>query len=239
MDYFLQIDSSIKQLINNHQIKEAINMIQEQLKTFVPEPYFSQWKKKLSSLIKELNNNQINEEFKQWYSNLSKDQLMNNLVKNYQVNFNFLQLYWKKFPFDQDQAEFFCYLFDSKQIKQPDKFLLFYLVTAKINHSFSFYNEIINCHKTVSKDTAIAYQQYQIELNELFNQVIKKDVTIKQWCHQCLDLIIIYYFPIFPTTYLKITPEQLVNLIINYVNNCQANKVDDKNIISKIMQYFH
>lgn len=239
MDYFSQIDGTIKQLINNQQIKEAINMIQEQLKAFVPEPYFSQWKKTLSSLTKQLNIKQANDEFTKWYDNLTKDELLNHLVKNHQVDFNFLQLYWKKFPFDEDQGEFFCYLFNSKQISQPDKFLLFYLVVSKINHSFIFYNEIINVHEQVSKDTVIAYQKYQNQLSKLFDEAIKKDVTIKQWCHQCLDLIIIYYFPIFPTTYLKITTEQLVDLIINYVNNCQTNNPDDQSVISKIMQYFH
>ena len=239
MDYFLEIDHSIKQLIKNHQIKEAVNMIQEQLKTFVPEPYFSQWKKILVALTKELNAKQANDEFNKWYNNLTKDQLMNKLIINHQVDFNFLQLYWKKFSFDEEQAGFFSYLFNSKQISQQDKFLLFYLVVGKMNHPFTFYNEIINCHVTVGKDTAIKYQQYQKQLNDLFEQLIKKDVTIRQWCHQCLDLLIIYCFPIFPTTYLKISNEKLVNLIVNYVNDCETNQANKENVISKIMQYFH
>ena len=41
MDYFKQIDNTINLLVNDHQIEQAVNMIQEQLKTFVPEPYFS------------------------------------------------------------------------------------------------------------------------------------------------------------------------------------------------------
>ena len=238
MDYFKQIDNTLKLLIKETKIEEAVNMIQEQLKTFVPEPYFSSWKQLLSSLSKQLNAKQLNDELNKWYANLHEDALMSNLVKNHQVDFNFLQLYWKKFPFDENQSQFFTYLFNSNQIKQEDKFLLFYLVVNKINHSFIFYNDIINIHENVNQQTAIAYQEYQTKLNKLFNDEIKKDVTIKQWCHQCLDLMIIYYFPIFPSTYLKISDEKLVAMIINYVNNCQANQ-NDNGIISKIMQHFN
>ena len=116
---------------------------------------------------------------------------------------------------------------------------MFYLIANKIKSSIVFFNDIINFKQEVNKDTVIAYKQYQDELNLFFNEEIKKDVTIKQWCHQCLDLMIIYYFPIFPSTYLKISTNELGKLIINYVKDCQENKLDDTSIIAKIMHYFN
>ena len=239
MDYFKQIDNTINSLVKDHQLEQAVNMIQEQLKAFVPEPYFSQWKKLLYSLNKELNAKELDSQFKNWYANLTSDDLMSNLVKNHQVDFNFLQWYWKKFPFNKNQAQFFSYLFNSTQINQADKFLLFYLIANKTNDSLIFFNDIINVHHQVNKDMIIAYKQYQDELTNYFNEEIKKDVTIRQWCHQCLDLMVIYYFPIFPSTYLKISSTYLGKLIINYVNDCQANTLDDNSVIAKVMHYFH
>ena len=239
MDYFKQIDNIINSLVKDHQLEQAVNMIQEQLKAFVPEPYFSQWKKLLYSLNKELNAKEVDSQFKNWYANLTSDDLMSNLVKNHQVDFNFLQWYWKKFPFNKNQAQFFSYLFNSTQINQADKFLLFYLIANKTNDSLIFFNDIINVHHQVNKDMIIAYKQYQDELTNYFNEEIKKDVTIRQWCHQCLDLMVIYYFPIFPSTYLKISSTDLGKLIINYVNDCQANTLDDNSVIAKVMHYFH
>ena len=81
MDYFKQIDNTIKLLIKDKKIEEAVNMIQEKLKTFVPEPYFSSWKQLLASLAKGLHTKQLNAELNKWYANLQEDELMNNLVK--------------------------------------------------------------------------------------------------------------------------------------------------------------
>ena len=239
MDYFKQINNTIELLVKDHQLEQAVNMIQEQLKTFVREPYFSSWKKLLNSLTKELNTKQLNNEFNLWYKNLTSDQLMNQLVKNHKVDFNFLQLYWKKFAFDENQHQFFNYLLNINAITQEDKFLLFYLIASKSNASYLFFNSILNLNENVNQQTIIAYKQYQDELTLFFNEQIKKDVTIRQWCHQCLDLLIIYYFPIFPSTYLKISSKELGTKIINYVNDCQANKLDDRNVIAKVMHYFN
>lgn len=239
MDYFKQINNTIQSLIKNHQLKQAVNMIQEQLKTFVPEPYFSNWKKLLYSLSKELNAKELNNQFNQWYQNLKENELINNLVKNHKVDFNFLQLYWKKFPFNENQSQFFAYLLNSNVINQEDKFLLFYLIASKTNESYLFFNELTNVHQNVNKNMVIDFEKYQHQLNDFFNEQIKKDVTIRQWCHQCLDLMVIYYFPIFPSHALNISNEKLGQLIIKYVNDCQLNKLDNSSLIAKIMHHFN
>ena len=172
MDYFKQINNTIQSLIKDHQLKQAVNMIQEQLKTFVPEPYFSNWKKLLYSLSKELNAKELNNQFNQWYQNLKEDELINNLVKNHKVDFNFLQLYWKKFPFNENQSQFFAYLLNSNVINQEDKFLLFYLIASKTNQSYLFFNELTNVHQNVNKNMVIDFEKYQHQLNDFFNETI-------------------------------------------------------------------
>ncbi|MBQ5492352.1 MAG: hypothetical protein IIT78_00550, partial [Mycoplasmataceae bacterium] len=86
MSIYQQFDKKIQQLIKDDKKFELVHLLKDELNTsYVPEPFYTKWTNLLKKLSVELNQTKQKEEAKQYFNNLKKADLINNILKDKKI----------------------------------------------------------------------------------------------------------------------------------------------------------
>lgn len=243
MNLYEQFDKKIKQLIEDDKKIEVVDLLEDELKTsYVPEPFYTKWSNLLRKLSVELNQIKQQEEEKQYFNNLKKADLINNILKDKKINLSFLNIYLNKFKNidSEEDIEIFQLILNRRDIKQDEKFQLLKFLITNSKHNYQFYNAIINKKELINDQFLKKYNEQIKEIKNIINFEVNKDVTLQNLSYQLLNLINLYYFPSTMQKELKINDKNLANLIIEQINNqFYINKKQTNNIIEEILKYFN
>lgn len=243
MNLYEQFDNKIKQLIEDDKKIELVHLLKDELNTsYVPEPFYSKWTNLLKKLSVELNQIKQKEEEKQYFNNLKKADLINNILKDKKINLSFLNIYLHKFKNidSEEDIEIFQLILNRRDIKQDEKFELLKFLITNSKHNYHFYNAIINKKELINDQFLKKYNEQIKEIKNIINVEINKDVTLQNLSYQLLNLINLYYFPSTMQKELKINDKNLAELIIEQINNqFYINKKQTNKIIETILKYFN
>ncbi|MBQ5492689.1 MAG: DUF3196 family protein [Mycoplasmataceae bacterium] len=243
MNLYEQFDKKIQQLIQDDKKFELVHLLKDELNTsYVPEPFYSKWTNLLKKLSVELNQTKQKEEEKQYFNNLKKSDLINNILKDKKINLSFLNIYLNKFKnIDcEEDIEIFQLILNRKDIKQDEKFELLKFLIMNSKHNYQFYNAIINKKELINDQFLKKYNEQIKEMKNIINFEVNKDISIQNLSYQLLNLINLYYFPSTIQKELKINDKMLAKMIIEQINNqFYINKKQTNKIIEKILKYFN
>ncbi|MBO6094685.1 DUF3196 family protein [bacterium] len=190
----------------------------------------------------ELNQIKQKEEEKQYFNNLKKTDLINNLLKDKKINLSFLNIYLNKFKNidSEEDIEIFQLILNRRDIQQDEKFELLKFLIMNSKHNYQFYNAIINKKELINDQFLKQYNEQIKEMKNIINFEVNKDVTLQNLSYQLLNLINLYYFPSTMQKELKINDKMLAKMIIEQINNqFYINKKQTNKIIEKILKYFN
>ncbi|MBO6073038.1 DUF3196 family protein [bacterium] len=190
----------------------------------------------------ELNQIKQKEEEKQYFNNLKKADLINNLLKDKKINLSFLNIYLNKFKNidSEEDIEIFQLILNRRDIQQDEKFELLKFLIMNSKHNYQFYNAIINKKELINDQFLKQYNEQIKEMKNIINLEVNKDISIQNLSYQLLNLINLYYFPSTMQKELKINDKMLAELIIEQINNqFYINKKQTNKIIEKILKYFN
>lgn len=243
MNLYEQFDKKIKQLIEDDKKFELFHLLKDELNTsYVPEPFYTKWTNLLKRLSVELNQIKQKEEEKQYFNNLNKADLINNILKDKKINLGFLNIYLNKFKNidSEEDIEIFQLILNRRDIKQDEKFELLKFLIMNSKHNYQFYNAIINKKELINDQFLKKYNEHIKEMKNTINFEVNKDVTLQNLSYQLLNLINLYYFPSTMQKELKINDKMLAEMIIEQINNqFYINKKQTNKIIEKILKYFN
>lgn len=243
MNLYEQFDKKIQQLIEDDKKLELVHLLKDELHTsYVPEPFYTKWNDLLKKLSVELNQIKQKEEEKQYFNNLKKADLINNLLKDKKINLSFLNIYLNKFKNidSEEDIEIFQLILNRRDIQQDEKFELLKFLIMNSKHNYQFYNAIINKKELINDQFLKQYNEQIKEMKNIINLEVNKDISIQNLSYQLLNLINLYYFPSTMQKELKINDKMLAELIIEQINNqFYINKKQTNKIIEKILKYFN
>ena len=243
MNLYEQFDKKIQQLIEDDKKLELVHLLQDELHTsYVPEPFYTKWTNLLKKLSVELNQIKQKEEEKQYFNNLKKADLINNILKDKKINLSFLNIYLNKFKDidSEEDIEIFQLILNRRDIQQDEKFELLKFLITNSKHNYQFYNAIINKKELINDQFLKQYNEQIKEMKNIINLEVNKDISIQNLSYQLLNLINLYYFPSTIQKELKINNKMLAKIIIEQINNqFYINKKQTNKIIEKILKYFN
>ncbi|MBO6042379.1 DUF3196 family protein [bacterium] len=190
----------------------------------------------------ELNQIKQKEEEKQYFNNLKKADLINNILKDKKINLSFLNIYLNKFKDidSEEDIEIFQLILNRRDIQQDEKFELLKFLITNSKHNYQFYNAIINKKELINDQFLKQYNEQIKEMKNIINLEVNKDISIQNLSYQLLNLINLYYFPSTIQKELKINDKMLAKIIIEQINNqFYINKKQTNKIIEKILKYFN
>ncbi|MBO7044234.1 DUF3196 family protein [bacterium] len=190
----------------------------------------------------ELNQIKQKEEERQYFNNLKKTDLINNILKDKKINLSFLNIYLNKFKNidSEEDIEIFQLILNRRDIQQDEKFELLKFLIMNSKHNYQFYNAIINKKELINDQFLKQYNEQIKEMKNIINFEVNKDVTLQNLSYQLLNLINLYYFPSTMQKELKINDKMLAKIIIEQINNqFYINKKQTNKIIEKILKYFN
>ena len=242
MNLYEQLDKKIKQLIEDDKKNELVHLLKDELNTsYVPEPFYTKWTNLLKKSIIELNQIKQKEEEKQYFNNLKKTDLINNILKDKKINLSFLNIYLNKFKNidSEEDIEIFQLILNRRDIKQNEKFEFLKFLITNSKHNYQFCNAIINKKELINDQFLKQYNEQIKEMKNIINFEVNKDISIQNLSYQLLNLINLYYFPSTMQKELKINDKMLAELIIEQINNqFYINKKQTNKIIEEILKYF-
>lgn len=226
-------------LLDNKKYEEAKNFLSEILNTeYLSYHYYERLLDKLKNINALIIENKKQKEDKEFLSNLNKTDLLKFIIKNNRIDFIFLNLYLEKFKtIDDDiQTEIFSFLLSSSTLKQNEKFELLKYLLIHSKKFYVFVNTIFKVSYLISEDFLKKYNDYTKEIKINITEKCDKDIVTLNLCLDFVGLINLYYFPSIPFEYMKISLNDFVIMVYEYVKN-QFSQNINKNF-DEIINYF-
>lgn len=236
---YKEVVLEVDKLLDEKKYEEAKNFLSDILNTeYFSYPIYEKLLDKLKIINALIVESKKQKEDKEFINNLNKTDLLKFVIKNSKIDFIFLNLYLEKFKtIDDDvQTEIFSFLLSSSTLRQNEKFelLKFLLIHSKKN--YFFVNTIFKISSLISEDFLKKYNDYTKEIKIKTTKKSEKDIVTLNLCLDFISLINLYYFPYIPFEYMKISLNEFITLVYEYVRNQFAQNINKD--FDEIINYF-
>jgi hypothetical protein len=229
--YYSKIITSIKEKCKNGNLSDALEILDQELQSpYIPSQYLTE----LENLYININQKALVEQIVNKYKNMSKMEMLSQILIDSKININVLSFFLSKFnkQIDLIDLQYLNKIFLNKNISNSDKlFVLEQLKMCDIKYEFNFYNNYLNKEFKINSEQfySLDNSEYYQLVKSNINNILIKNPSILNLAQTILLSFYETYFPI----NMDYKTEVLATNICRYVESQFDTNIEcDKNFIS-------